>query len=104
MMYCRLDRCKWNSVELRSQQLSRKVDCRLSQNIAHYLRYKLDITGPIEDAVAKADDTYNCNAYLCRGYQYEDNTDNVKVVQAGDLLVFHVNLVAGHHPGWAVSE
>ncbi|KAI0133775.1 hypothetical protein BJ170DRAFT_175313 [Xylariales sp. AK1849] len=60
-----------------------------------------DITGPIESAVAKADDDYNCNAYLCRGYQYEDNTDKVKLVSAGDVLVFHIDLVAGHHPGWA---
>lgn len=52
----------------------------------------------------KADDDYNCNAYLCRGYQYEDNTDNVKAVKAGDVLVFHVDLVAGHRPGYAVSQ
>lgn len=51
----------------------------------------------------KADGDYNCNAYLCRGYQYQDNMDNVKAVQAGDVLVFHVDLVAGHRPGYAVS-
>ena len=51
----------------------------------------------------KADDDYNCNAFLCRGYQYEDNTDNVEAVKAGDVLVFHVDLVAGHRPGYAVS-
>ncbi|KAI1847532.1 hypothetical protein JX265_000783 [Neoarthrinium moseri] len=60
-----------------------------------------DIAGPIEDALAKADANYKCNAYLCRGYQYEDNLDNVKVVSVGDNLVFHVDLIAGHHPGWA---
>ncbi|OJJ07509.1 hypothetical protein ASPVEDRAFT_88757 [Aspergillus versicolor CBS 583.65] len=60
-----------------------------------------DIAGPIENAVEAADEDYNCNAYLCRGYQFEDNEDNVKVVKGGDVLEFHINLVAGHHPGYA---
>ncbi|KAI1308022.1 hypothetical protein F5Y03DRAFT_405242 [Xylaria venustula] len=60
-----------------------------------------DNTGPIENAVDSADSDYNCNAYLCRGYQYEDNEDKVQAVSAGDVLTFHINLVAGHHPGWA---
>ncbi|KAH6647361.1 hypothetical protein BKA67DRAFT_662163 [Truncatella angustata] len=60
-----------------------------------------DITGPIEDAVAKDNGTYNCNAYLCRGYQYEDNTDNVYAYTVDEFLSFHIQLVAGHHPGWA---
>lgn len=61
-----------------------------------------DIAGPIENAVEEADEDYNCNAYLCRGYQFEDNSDNVKVVKGGDVLDFHIDLVAGHHPGYAV--
>ncbi|KAL5341888.1 hypothetical protein BJX70DRAFT_395255 [Aspergillus crustosus] len=60
-----------------------------------------DIAGPIENAVAKADEDYNCNAYLCRGYQYEDNSGAVLTVTAGELLYFHVDLIAGHHPGYA---
>ncbi|KAI1825452.1 hypothetical protein F4861DRAFT_537919 [Xylaria intraflava] len=60
-----------------------------------------DITGPIENAMNSADADYNCNAYLCRGYQWEDNEDKVQVVQAGDVLTFHIDLVAGHHPGYA---
>lgn len=50
------------------------------------------------------DSSYQCNAYLCRGYQYEDNEDNVHAVKAGDVLSFHIDLVAGHHPGYAVSS
>lgn len=61
-----------------------------------------DIAGPIENAMEDVDADYNCNAYLCRGYQYEDNTDNVKETKAGDVLVFHIDLIAGHHPGYAV--
>ncbi|KAL2835438.1 hypothetical protein BJY01DRAFT_238855 [Aspergillus pseudoustus] len=60
-----------------------------------------DIAGPIENAMAKADADYECNAFLCRGYQYEDNTDNVLEVAVGEVLYFHVNLIAGHHPGYA---
>jgi hypothetical protein len=53
--------------------------------------------------MAKADEDYNCNAYLCRGYQFEDNTDNVLEVSVGEVLYFHVDLIAGHHPGYAVE-
>ncbi|KAI2629464.1 hypothetical protein GGS21DRAFT_545347 [Xylaria nigripes] len=60
-----------------------------------------DIAGPIEDAVDDADEDYHCNAYLCRGYQYEDNEDKVQAVKAGDVLTFHIDLIAGHHPGYA---
>lgn len=63
-----------------------------------------DLAGPIENAMKSVDSTYKCNAYLCRGYQYEDNTDNVHAVKAGDVLTFHIDLVAGHHPGYAVSH
>ncbi|KAJ8121884.1 hypothetical protein ONZ43_g1780 [Nemania bipapillata] len=60
-----------------------------------------DLAGPIENAMSAADANYKCNAYLCRGYQYEDNEDNVHAVKAGDVLTFHIDLVAGHHPGYA---
>ncbi|KAK8129102.1 hypothetical protein PG984_010210 [Apiospora sp. TS-2023a] len=60
-----------------------------------------DIASPIEDAMKKADDDYNCNAYLCRGYQLEDNLENVQTVKAGDVIDFHIALIAGHHPGYA---
>ncbi|KAF7624364.1 hypothetical protein AFLA_008074 [Aspergillus flavus NRRL3357] len=60
-----------------------------------------DIAGPIENAVQETDADYKCNAFLCRGYQFEDNTDNVQVLKAGEVLYFHINLIAGHHPGYA---
>lgn len=66
------------------------------------MQYDQDIAGPIENAMEDVDADYNCNAFLCRGYQYEDNVDNVKEVKAGDLLDFHIDLIAGHHPGYAV--
>lgn len=50
--------------------------------------------------MAVADSSYKCNAYLCRGYQYADNTGNVKKVKVGDVIAFHIDLVAGHKPGY----
>lgn len=61
-----------------------------------------DPAGPIENSVKVADADYKCNLYQCRGYQYEDNTDKVQVYAAGDVVTFHVDLVAAHKPGWAV--
>ncbi|KAI9148227.1 hypothetical protein HJFPF1_12054 [Paramyrothecium foliicola] len=60
-----------------------------------------DLAGPIEAAVKTVDSNYKCNAYVCRGYQYEDNKSNLHSFKAGDVVDFHVNLVAGHRPGYA---
>ncbi|KAK7955615.1 uncharacterized protein PG986_004837 [Apiospora aurea] len=60
-----------------------------------------DVASPIEDAMKKADEAYKCNAYLCRGYQLEDNLEGVQTVKAGDVLDFQIDLIAGHHPGYA---
>lgn len=68
-----------------------------------YTFQRPDKAGPIENAMAVADDDYHCNAYLCRGYQYEDNENNVQPVKAGDVLTFHIDLIAGHRPGYSVS-
>lgn len=54
--------------------------------------------------MAKADSTYACNAYACRGYQYADNASRLKTYSPGDAVTFHVDLVAGHRPGHAVSS
>lgn len=62
-----------------------------------------DRAGPIENAMEYADADYNCDAYMCRGYQLEDNLDNVQVFGAGDELAVHIDLIAGHRPGYAVS-
>ncbi|KFX99248.1 hypothetical protein V490_01876 [Pseudogymnoascus sp. VKM F-3557] len=60
-----------------------------------------DNTGPIENSVPYIDANYKCNIYLCRGYQYEDNTSRVMALNADDNIPFHINLVAGHKPGYA---
>ncbi|GJC88030.1 hypothetical protein ColLi_10868 [Colletotrichum liriopes] len=60
-----------------------------------------DTAGPIENAIKVADADYKCNLFLCRGYQYEDNEDNVRAVTTGEVIPFHIDLVAGHRPGHA---
>ncbi|EQB54384.1 hypothetical protein GCG54_00007093 [Colletotrichum gloeosporioides] len=60
-----------------------------------------DLAGPIENAIAVADADYKCNAFMCRGYQWEDNVDLLMNVTAGQVIPFHIDLVAGHRPGHA---
>ncbi|KFY25020.1 hypothetical protein V491_01927 [Pseudogymnoascus sp. VKM F-3775] len=60
-----------------------------------------DNTGPIENSVPYIDSDYNCDIYLCRGYQFEDNTSNVLELAVDEVIPFHINLVAGHKPGYA---
>lgn len=62
------------------------------------------MAGPIEEAVKVADAEYNCNAYACRGYQYDDNADLLQTYATGDVVTFHIDMIAGHRPGHAVSN
>lgn len=61
-----------------------------------------DLAGPIEEASKVADADYACDVYACRGYQFEDNESALQTYQAGDVVSFHVDLIAGHRPGYAV--
>ncbi|KAG9256859.1 uncharacterized protein F5Z01DRAFT_491259 [Emericellopsis atlantica] len=60
-----------------------------------------DKAGPIENSVAVIDDDYHCNLFLCRGYQFEDNTQNILSLAGGDVLDIHIDIIAGHKPGYA---
>ncbi|KAK4151631.1 hypothetical protein C8A00DRAFT_45206 [Chaetomidium leptoderma] len=70
---------------------------RCGKTFAEYL--EKDKAGPIENGVEVAGSELKCNAFLCRGYQYEDNT--ATEYKPGQVVDFHVDLVAGHHPGYA---
>ncbi|CAG7848102.1 SubName: Full=Uncharacterized protein {ECO:0000313/EMBL:CCA75257.1} [Serendipita indica DSM 11827] len=62
-----------------------------------------DPAGPIENAVAKIDSSYNataCHLYFCRGYNWEDNTSNTRKYKAGQVVPFTIDIVA-HHTGTA---
>ncbi|KAI9162831.1 hypothetical protein HJFPF1_04424 [Paramyrothecium foliicola] len=69
------------------------------ENVTKYL--ERDKAGPIENAMKYVDANYKCDAYLCRGYQFNDNKSNAKPLSAGDVLDFQIDLIAGHRPGYA---
>ncbi|KAK4121990.1 hypothetical protein N657DRAFT_103004 [Parathielavia appendiculata] len=70
---------------------------RCGKTYAEYM--EKDRAGPIEDGVAKAGADLKCNAFLCRGYQYEDNS--ATEYKPGQVIDFKVDLIAGHRPGYA---
>ncbi|KAH6845796.1 hypothetical protein B0I37DRAFT_398935 [Chaetomium sp. MPI-CAGE-AT-0009] len=70
---------------------------RCGNAYAEYM--ETDIAGPIENGVKEAGSEIGCNPYLCRGYQYEDNT--ASEYKPGQVIDFHVDLIAGHRPGYA---
>ncbi|AEO58740.1 hypothetical protein MYCTH_2306267 [Thermothelomyces thermophilus ATCC 42464] len=70
---------------------------RCGETYAVYM--EKDKAGPIENGVAKAGSELGCNPFLCRGYQYEDN--EAVEYEPGQVIDFHVDLIAGHHPGYA---
>lgn len=63
-----------------------------------------DAAAPIEDGIEAADADMDCNPYLCKGYQYDDNVENVHNFTSGQVVPFFVDIVAAHKPGWAVSK
>lgn len=70
--------------------------------VPSYSGCKQDIAGPIENSVEVIDGDYNCNLFLCRGYQYEDNVDNALSLATGEVVDIHIDIIAGHTPGYAV--
>ncbi|KAL2208628.1 hypothetical protein CC79DRAFT_1381754 [Sarocladium strictum] len=60
-----------------------------------------DKAGPLENSLAVADSDYDCNLFLCRGYQFEDNANSVLALSEGDVVDFQVDIIAGHRPGYA---
>lgn len=68
------------------------------------LTHEVDKAGPIENSVEVIDADYNCNLFLCRGYQFDDNTENILSLAAGDVVDIHIDIIAGHKPGYAVSN
>lgn len=68
----------------------------------HYSLLLPDKAGPLENSLAVADSDYDCNLFLCRGYQFEDNESRVLPLTGGDVVDIHVDIIAGHRPGYAV--
>jgi hypothetical protein len=99
-IFNRLGALTWRHADQQSQKYLSPVRRQNIPTDYKILRWA-DRTGPIENAVKVKDSNYKCNAFLCRGYQYEDNKSNVKSLRVNDSLAFHIDLVAGHRPGFA---
>ncbi|KAH7106641.1 hypothetical protein BKA62DRAFT_766168 [Auriculariales sp. MPI-PUGE-AT-0066] len=72
---------------------------------APYKQLAKDLANPIEGALAKISETpeYNatgCPLFKCRGLSLKDNMSLVQTYTAGDIVSFHVSIVA-HHTGYA---
>ncbi|KAG9225514.1 hypothetical protein PLEOSDRAFT_1109843 [Pleurotus ostreatus PC15] len=68
-----------------------------------YTVLKSDKAGPIENAVAKIDSSFDaqaCQLFFCKGYQLEDNIKNTRKYAPGTVVPIHVDLIA-HHTGSA---
>ncbi|OJJ45639.1 hypothetical protein ASPZODRAFT_498040 [Penicilliopsis zonata CBS 506.65] len=64
-----------------------------------YDNQEADNYGNIQGELQVADSTYNataCDIWLCKGYKYEDNTDNVYTYSAGEVIPFVVDIRAPH--------
>ncbi|KAL2823404.1 chitin binding domain-containing protein [Aspergillus cavernicola] len=56
-----------------------------------------NIQGELQVASGQSDyDAEACGIWLCKGYQFADNTDNVQSYTAGEVVDFVVDIVAPH--------
>ncbi|KAJ4198992.1 hypothetical protein NW767_008578 [Fusarium falciforme] len=58
-----------------------------------------DINGNVQgifQVVGTGADPAKCNLWLCKGFQQEDNTDNVQTYSLGQEIDFDVNIAAPH--------
>ncbi|KAI9166520.1 hypothetical protein HJFPF1_02626 [Paramyrothecium foliicola] len=58
-----------------------------------------DINGNVQgilQVVGNSFDDSNCNLWLCKGFQYEDNTANVHSYTLGETIDFDINIAAPH--------
>ncbi|KAF9003087.1 hypothetical protein BDQ17DRAFT_1425601 [Cyathus striatus] len=64
-----------------------------------YTTLESNLYGPIENSAKNVDSGYDadaCHLFLCRGYQFSDNTDNVNNYPAGTVVDFHIDIEARH--------
>lgn len=58
-----------------------------------------DINGNVQgifQVVGTGADAAKCNLWLCKGFQHDDNTDNVQTYSLGQEIDFDVNIAAPH--------
>ncbi|RDW90028.1 uncharacterized protein DSM5745_01803 [Aspergillus mulundensis] len=56
-----------------------------------------NVQGELQVANSQSDyDADACHIWLCKGYQFDDNTDNVQSYTAGETVDFVIDIVAPH--------
>ncbi|RBR26299.1 uncharacterized protein FIESC28_00944 [Fusarium coffeatum] len=58
-----------------------------------------DINGNVQgikQVVGEDLDAANCNLWLCKGFQFDDNKDNVQSFKLGEKIPFEINIAAPH--------
>jgi hypothetical protein len=56
-----------------------------------------NVQGELQVATSQSDyDADACHIWLCKGYQFDDNTDNVQSYTAGETVDFVIDIVAPH--------
>ncbi|KAL4970524.1 lytic polysaccharide monooxygenase [Aspergillus stella-maris] len=56
-----------------------------------------NVQGELQVAASQSDyDAEACHIWLCKGYQFDDNTDNVQSYTAGQTVDFEIDIIAPH--------
>ncbi|KAH6964488.1 chitin-binding domain protein [Fusarium avenaceum] len=58
-----------------------------------------DINGNVQgikQVVGNSFDAADCNLWLCKGFQFDDNKDNVQSYKLGEKIPFEINIAAPH--------
>jgi predicted carbohydrate-binding protein with CBM5 and CBM33 domain len=58
-----------------------------------------DINGNVQgikQVVGNSFDATDCNLWLCKGFQFDDNKDNVQSYKLGEKIDFEINIAAPH--------
>ncbi|KAG9257203.1 uncharacterized protein F5Z01DRAFT_598443, partial [Emericellopsis atlantica] len=63
-----------------------------------FYQQSADINGNVQGImqVVGADTTDDCNLWLCKGFLFDDNKDNVQTYSAGQTIAFDVKIAAPH--------
>ncbi|KAL4954250.1 chitin binding domain-containing protein [Aspergillus filifer] len=56
-----------------------------------------NVQGELQVAASQSDyDAAACHIWLCKGYQFDDNKDNVQSYTAGETVDFEIDIIAPH--------
>ncbi|KAM0206425.1 hypothetical protein ACHAPA_003621 [Fusarium lateritium] len=64
-----------------------------------FYQQSADINGNVQgikQVVGSSFDATDCNLWLCKGFQFDDNKDNVQSYKLGEKIPFEINIAAPH--------